>query len=59
MVTTPPTGCPQLDADSRTRTTFDTARLTPEICKEHVSVRVHCVAPVSAPFMVKAPTKYE
>jgi hypothetical protein len=58
-VLTPAGSLPHANADSKMRITFVDAKLTPETWSEHVSVRVHCVAPVSAPFIVNAPTKYE
>jgi hypothetical protein len=40
-------------------TLFVDAKLTPDICNVHPVVNVHCVVPTFAPFIVKAPTKYE
>jgi hypothetical protein len=50
---------PQESADAISRTSFVAAKLTPDICKVHPAVRVHCVVPVKAPFIVNAPTLYE
>jgi hypothetical protein len=55
-VLTPRTLLPHDSADSKMRITFDVARPTPESCSEHVSVNVQSVGPVSAPFIVNAPT---
>ena len=55
-VLTPSTLLPHDDDDSKIRITFDAARPGPESCSEHVSVSVHSVGPVNAPFIVKAPT---
>jgi hypothetical protein len=41
------------------RTSFVAAKPTPDICRRQDIVSVHCVVPVSAPFIVNAPTKYE
>jgi hypothetical protein len=58
-VLTPKTGSPHAGTDSKIRITFVEAKFTPESWSEHVSVSVQSVGPVNAPFMVKAPTKYE
>jgi hypothetical protein len=56
-VLTPKSPLPHASADSKMRIAFVAAKLTPESWSEHVSVRVHCVGPVNAPFIVKAPTE--
>jgi hypothetical protein len=48
---------PQEADDAISLTWFVDARPTPEICSEHPAVSVHCVVPVSAPFIVNAPTR--
>ena len=50
---------PQESDDAIIRTWFVAARFTPDICSVQPAVRVHCVVPVNAPFIVNAPTKYE
>jgi hypothetical protein len=55
-VFTPVTLLPHDNADSKMRITFVAARPVPETCSEHISVSVHSVAPVNAPFIVNAPT---
>ena len=50
---------PQESDDAINRTSFVDAKPTPDICKMQAVVSVHCVVPVSAPFIVNAPTKYE
>jgi hypothetical protein len=49
---------PQDAVEAISRTSFVAAKFTPEICSVHPVVRVHCVVPVSAPFIVNAPTLY-
>jgi hypothetical protein len=48
---------PQDAVEAMSRTSFVAARFTPEICNVHPAVRVHSVVPVSAPFIVNAPTR--
>jgi hypothetical protein len=50
---------PQDAVEAISRTVFVAARFAPEICKVHPAVSVHCVNPVSAPFIVNAPTWYD
>jgi hypothetical protein len=50
---------PHESSDAISRTWFVAAKFTPDICNLHAVVSVHCVVPVSAPFIVKAPTRYE
>jgi hypothetical protein len=50
---------PHESEDAISRTWFVDAKPTPDICNVHPFVNVHCVVPVNAPFIVKAPTKYE
>jgi hypothetical protein len=50
---------PHESDDAINLTWFVAARFTPDIWNVHPVVNVHCVVPVCAPFIVKAPTKYE
>ena len=50
---------PHESVDAISRTWFVAAKFKPDICRVHPVVNVHCVVPVSAPFIVNAPTKYE
>jgi hypothetical protein len=50
---------PHESDEAMSLTWFVAARFTPDIWKAHPVVRVHCVVPVSAPFIVNAPTRYE
>jgi hypothetical protein len=55
-VLTPLTSAPQAFADSKIRATFDDAKLTPESCNEHATVKVHPVAFTCGPETWKMPT---
>jgi hypothetical protein len=53
------TDAPQEPVDAITLTSFVDTSPTPESCSRQGIVKVHSVVPTSAPFIVKAPTKYE
>jgi hypothetical protein len=48
---------PHESDDAISRTLFVASKFTPDICKVHPVVNVHSVVPVSAPFIVNAPTR--
>jgi hypothetical protein len=50
---------PQESDDAINRTSFVDAKPAPDMSRVQSTVRMHCVAPVSAPFIVNAPTMYE
>jgi hypothetical protein len=50
---------PQESVEAITRTSFVATSPTPVSCSRQGIVNVHSVVPVSAPFIVNAPTKYE
>jgi hypothetical protein len=47
---------PHASADSRMRTTLEALKPWPVNCREHDSVKVHCVAPTIGPDTWKGPT---